>query len=170
MWYLISNAISGNLEEVLGAGLPESAVSLVWAICSWEVVLALCVALALVSSLLVGLKLFCGPDGLTARWLFLACVLGTGVLALLLLVSEDAVITTIDENRIEEPPATWVALAERFEELPELPPEGAATYVVTDREEGAIYVAVVEEGGAGVQLTYLESADEADKHDEGSRE
>ena len=147
MWYLISNAISGNLEAVLGAGLPESEASIVWAICLCEVVLSLCVAAGIVGFFLVVFQLFRSRDGLPPNWVIFASMLATGALALLLSVFED----------------TWVALAERFEELPELPPEDTATYMVTDREAGVTYAAVVAEGGADVQLTYLGSADEQEE-------
>ena len=163
MWYLISNAISGNLEAVLGAGLPESEASIVWAICLCEVVLSLCVAAGIVGFFLVVFQLFRSRDGLPPNWVIFASMLATGALALLLPVFEDAAKAVIDEYRIEEPPATWVALAERFEELPELPPEDTATYMVTDREAGVTYAAVVAEGGADVQLTYLGSADEQEE-------
>lgn len=63
----------------------------------------------------------------------------------------------------------WAALAERFEGLPELPPEEKVSYVVEDKESGSEYLAVVTEGGSDVQLTYLEPA-APDAQDEGNRQ
>lgn len=73
------------------------------------------------------------------------------------------------EMQEAQAPAAWVELTDRFEELPELPPESEATYVVTDREAGATYVAVVGKGGTDVQLTYLEPA-APDAQGEGDRQ
>ena len=87
-------------------------------------------------------------------------MLAAFLLAVFVIVIECGAINCINqvlESNREQAPAAWVELTDRFKGLPDLPPEEKASYVVEDEEAGGKYLAVVSDGGAEVQLTYLDA-------------